>query len=276
MINEATRDRLGGLHSADCLLRSFDFADDRAAPARRRLGRGRRAARRRGRARWRRPAPSCSCCAPTRCTSSPTRSTSDRDPVPAHRRHHRRGRSRARTDTVGLLATAYTMEQDFYVGRLRDRTGSTCSCPTSRPPDRPRRDLRGAVRRRRRRRLARRIPADHRRPRRPRRRGHPARLHRDRPARRARRTRPVPVFDTTRLHAQRAVDLALTGDELDDNDVVDGESPLRIRRLARGGGLRSTPRGGRGSGLAASRASGLVVVVVHPLKPVAMSAPPRA
>src|SRR3954471_3510193 len=27
MVNEATRDRLGGLHSADCLLRSVDFAD---------------------------------------------------------------------------------------------------------------------------------------------------------------------------------------------------------------------------------------------------------
>ena len=26
-------------------------------------------------------------------------------------------------DTVGLLATAYTMEQDFYVGRLRERHG---------------------------------------------------------------------------------------------------------------------------------------------------------
>jgi aspartate racemase len=25
--------------------------------------------------------------------------------------------------TVGLIATAYTMEQDFYVGRLRDRHG---------------------------------------------------------------------------------------------------------------------------------------------------------
>jgi aspartate racemase len=27
LINEATRDRLGGLHSADCVLRSVDFAD---------------------------------------------------------------------------------------------------------------------------------------------------------------------------------------------------------------------------------------------------------
>ena len=27
LVNEATRDRLGGLHSADCVLRSVDFAD---------------------------------------------------------------------------------------------------------------------------------------------------------------------------------------------------------------------------------------------------------
>ena len=27
LINEATRDRLGGLHSADCLLRSVDFVE---------------------------------------------------------------------------------------------------------------------------------------------------------------------------------------------------------------------------------------------------------
>ena len=26
-VNQATRDRLGGLHSADCLLRSVDFAE---------------------------------------------------------------------------------------------------------------------------------------------------------------------------------------------------------------------------------------------------------
>ena len=27
LVNEAVRDRLGGLHSADCVLRSVDFAD---------------------------------------------------------------------------------------------------------------------------------------------------------------------------------------------------------------------------------------------------------
>ena len=36
--------------------------------------------------------------------------------------------------TVGLLATAYTMEQDFYTGRLRDRHDLTVLVPD--PPDR--------------------------------------------------------------------------------------------------------------------------------------------
>jgi aspartate racemase len=34
-----------------------------------------------------------------------------------------------RLQTVGLLATAYTMEQDFYVGRLRERHGLTVIVP---------------------------------------------------------------------------------------------------------------------------------------------------
>ena len=33
--------------------------------------------------------------------------------------------------TVGLLATAYTMEQDFYVGRLRDEHGLDVLVPTA-------------------------------------------------------------------------------------------------------------------------------------------------
>lgn len=36
--------------------------------------------------------------------------------------------------TVGLLATAYTMEQDFYVGRLRERHGLKVLVPS--PEDR--------------------------------------------------------------------------------------------------------------------------------------------
>ena len=70
--------------------------------------------------------------------------------------------ARAGLDTVGLLATAYTMEQDFYVGRLRDRHGLDVLVPDEADrADRARRDLRRAVRRRGRRRLARGVPADH-------------------------------------------------------------------------------------------------------------------
>jgi aspartate racemase len=39
--------------------------------------------------------------------------------------------------SIGLLATAYTMEQDFYVGQLRDRHALDCSCPTKRTPHSP-------------------------------------------------------------------------------------------------------------------------------------------
>ena len=38
LVNEATRERLGGLHSSDCLLRSVDFAEIESAPARRPSG----------------------------------------------------------------------------------------------------------------------------------------------------------------------------------------------------------------------------------------------
>ena len=112
--------------------------------------------------------------------------------------------------TVGLLATAYTMEQDFYIGRLRDRHGLTVLVPTT--PDRQLvhdviydelclgvvNDASRAEYRRIMSDLADRGaqgillgcteidllvgPADS----------------------------PVPVFDTTRLHAERAVELALT------------------------------------------------------------------
>jgi aspartate racemase len=39
----------------------------------------------------------------------------------------------AGVSTVGLLATGYTMEQDFYVGRLRDRHGLHVLVPGAGP-----------------------------------------------------------------------------------------------------------------------------------------------
>ena len=91
LVNELVAERLGGLHSADCILRSVDFAEievlqreDRWDEAGERLAR-------RGAARSRTPAPSCSSCARTRCTSSRPRSTrAIYDPVRPHRRHDRR------------------------------------------------------------------------------------------------------------------------------------------------------------------------------------------
>jgi aspartate racemase len=113
-------------------------------------------------------------------------------------------------NTVGLLATAYTMEQDFYVGRLRDRYGLTVLVPDAEDrrtvhrviydelcvgkiEDRSRDEYRRIMRE-----LAGRGaegillgcteidllvgPED----------------------------APVPVFDTTRLHVQKAVELALS------------------------------------------------------------------
>jgi aspartate racemase len=110
---------------------------------------------------------------------------------------------------VGLLATAYTMEQDFYVGRLERRHGLEVLVPG--PADR--RLVHEVIYQE----LVRGIVADGSR-----------RAYRrviaelvDRGAEGVLlgcteidllvgpRDAPVPVFDTTRLHAERAVDLAL-------------------------------------------------------------------
>jgi aspartate racemase len=209
LINEATRDRLGGLHSADCLLRSVDFVEveqlQRAGD-------------------WNRAGALLAAEAAALeaagaellvlCTNTMHKvagviagavdipfvhiADTTADAVRA-----------AGLGTVGLLATAYTMEQDFYVGRLRDRHGLEVLVPgaddrrivhsviydelcvgviADRSREEYRRIMAGLAER-----GAEGIllgcteidllvgPAD----------------------------APVPVFDTTRLHAERAVELAL-------------------------------------------------------------------
>ena len=111
--------------------------------------------------------------------------------------------------TVGLLATAYTMEQDFYVGRLRDAHGLEVLVPGEEDRRLVHRVIYdelcvGVVR-----------DAS---------RDEYRRVMRELAARGAEgillgcteidllvgpEDAPVPVFDTTRLHAERAVDLAL-------------------------------------------------------------------
>lgn len=131
LINEAVRDRLGGLHSAQCLLWSFDFAEieqlqhagqwDQAAQrmvdAAQRLERG--------------GADLLVICSNTMhrmadavidAVSIPLLHIAD----PTAERVRAHGITR-----IGLLGTRYTMEQDFYTGRLIDRHGLDVIVPTA-------------------------------------------------------------------------------------------------------------------------------------------------
>jgi len=123
LINEIVRDRLGGLHSADCLLRSVDFAEIERLQREGRWGEaGDRLAQ---------EAATLVCAGAgllVLCTNTmhkvadaitgaidiPLVHIADAT-ADAVKRHG--------LDRVGLLATAYTMEQDFYVSRLRDLHG---------------------------------------------------------------------------------------------------------------------------------------------------------
>ena len=210
LINEATRERLGGLHSADCILRSVDFAEverlqrtDRwdeagallAVEAQRLVTAG---------------AELLVLCTNTMhrvadaiagAIDVPFLHIADTTAEAVHEQGLRR---------VGLLATAYTMEQDFYVGRLRDRHQLEVLVPD----ESDRRIVHDVIydelcvgvlhdsSRRQYRRIMRDLA--------------------DRGAEGillgcteidllvGQQDSPVPVFDTTRLHADRAVELALT------------------------------------------------------------------
>jgi aspartate racemase len=211
-VNEAVRDRLGGLHSADCVLRSVDFADIERLQ---REGRWDEAGQRL--AAEARTLVDAGAELLVLCTNTMHKvadAITDAVDVPfVHIADTTAEAVRAAgLQTVGLLATAYTMEQDFYVGRLRDRHGLDVLVPDEAgrrtvhaviydelcvgvvrdaSRDAYREIMRGLV---------------------------------DRGAEAillgcteidllvGPRDAPVPVFDTTRLHAERAVALALAGD----------------------------------------------------------------
>jgi aspartate racemase len=210
LINQATRDRLGGLHSADCVLRSVDFME---IEERQRAGEWQQAGERLAREAAGLQAAGAELL--VLCTNTMHKVA---DAIIAaieipfvHIADTSAHAVRAQGfSTVGLLATTYTMEQDFYTGRLRDKHGLTVLIPN--PPDRRLVHdviydelLQGIVNDRSR--------AEYR------------RIMRDLADRGAEgillgcteidllvgpADSPVPVFDTTRLHAERAVELALT------------------------------------------------------------------
>jgi aspartate racemase len=123
LVNEITRDRLGGLHSADCLLRSVDFAEIELLQ---REGRWEEAGGRLAAEAGALAAAGAQLL--VLCTNTMHKvaaQITDAVDIPfVHIADTTAHAVRAAgLQTVGLLATGYTMEQDFYVGRLRDMHG---------------------------------------------------------------------------------------------------------------------------------------------------------
>ena len=235
LVNEAARARLGGLHSADCVLRSVDFADieelQRAGAwedAGLRLADEARALVAGG-------AELLVLC--TNTMHKVADAMTDAVEIPfVHIADATADAVRAAgLGTVGLLATAYTMEQDFYVGRLREVHGLDVLVPDE--PDR--RIVHDVIYDE----LCVGIIDD-------RSRDEYKRIMDDLAARGAEGIllgcteidllvgpgdAPVPIFDTTRLHAERAVALAL-------EDVAGPATTARVTSTRRrSGGVPSRP-----------------------------------
>jgi aspartate racemase len=123
LLNEAVRDRLGGLHSAECVLWSVDFA---AIEELQRSGDWDEAARRLAVLARRLEGAGVGCL--VLCTNTMHRLADELQAAIEVPLLHIADATAARVkaagvETVGLLATRYTMEQDFYRGRLADRHG---------------------------------------------------------------------------------------------------------------------------------------------------------
>jgi len=119
LLNEGVRDRLGGLHSAECLLLSVDFADVEAMQAE-----GRWADAAQLLARAARDLEAGGADVLLLCTNTMHKVADEvQAAVEIPLLHLADATAQAAKEAglmrVGLLGTAFTMEQDFYVGRLR-------------------------------------------------------------------------------------------------------------------------------------------------------------
>jgi len=122
-VNEAVRDRLGGLHSADCLLRSVDFAGVEELQRTARWDEAGDLLAAEGRALVAAGADLVVLCTNTMHKVADTITAAIDVPFVHIADTTAAAVREAGLSTVGLLATGYTMEQDFYVGRLRDMHG---------------------------------------------------------------------------------------------------------------------------------------------------------
>ena len=128
-VNEAVRNRLGGLHSADCLLRSVDFA---GVEELQRTGRWHEAGKLlavEAQALVAGGAELLVLCTNTMHRVADQITAAVEIPF-VHIADTTADAVRAAgLSRVGLLATAYTMEQDFYVGRLEGTHGLAVVVP---------------------------------------------------------------------------------------------------------------------------------------------------
>jgi aspartate racemase len=122
-VNEAVRDRLGGLRSADCLLRSVDFAEIEQLQRTARWDEAGEVLAHEARALEAAGAELIVLCTNTMHKVADAITAAIEVPFVHITDATAQAVREADLSTVGLLATAYTMEQDFYVGRLRDRHG---------------------------------------------------------------------------------------------------------------------------------------------------------
>ena len=208
LVNEITRDRMGGLHSADCLLRSVDFAEIELLQ---REGRWQEAGERlaaEAAALAAGGAELLVLCTNTMHKVADAIAAAAGIPFVHIADTTAHAVRAAGLDTVGLLATGYTMEQNFYVGRLRELHGLNVLVPS----EADRRIVHDVIYNE----LCVGVVNDASR-------GQYRRIMEELAQRGAQgilfgcteidllvgpADSPVPVFDTTRLHAERAVELA--------------------------------------------------------------------
>src|SRR4051812_7840888 len=123
LVNELVRERLGGLSSADCLLRSVDFAPVELLQREGRWDEAVELLASEARALESSGAELLVLCTNTMHKLADEIAAAVDIPF-VHIADATASAVRAAGfGSVGLLATAYTMEQDFYVGRLRSRHG---------------------------------------------------------------------------------------------------------------------------------------------------------
>ena len=122
-VNEAVRERLGGLRSADCLLRSVDFAEIEQLQRTARWDEAGEVLAHEARALEAAGAELIVLCTNTMHKVADAITGAIEVPFVHIADATAEAVRAADLSTVGLLATAYTMEQDFYVGRLRNLHG---------------------------------------------------------------------------------------------------------------------------------------------------------